>query len=361
MNIQFRSSLLWPVLALVLAGCGDDEQHEQADAAPGTPVTVAMAQTGDAVVTERTVGRIEAETAPMITAEVPGTVARVQVEIGDRVEEGQTLAELDSTDLGLALRQARAEVNRLRALSANQARTVERYRELRRAENVSAGMLEEAESQLTALQEQLDGAQSQLATGRRNLERSIIRAPVAGQIQTRQIAVGDYVAVNDPLFQIATNARLRVHLPFPEGAAGRLQSGQTAHLNAAAAPEHSVEQPIASLRPMLIAGARAIEALVFLDNPGGWVPGGSVNAEVEVARRSGAVLVPEISVVQRPAGSVVFVVDENDTVSQVPVTTGVKRGGQVEIRSGLNGGERIVADGAGFLTDGAKVQVSESP
>jgi RND family efflux transporter MFP subunit len=356
---RLLTSLPWIALALGLAACSADEAQEQAEAAPATPVTVVPAQTGEALVTEQTVGRIEAQTAPEIAAEVPGAVERIAVEIGDRVEKGQTLAELESTDLALALRQARAEVERLSALASNQEKTVERYRELRRTETLSVGMLEEAESQWIALKEQLDSAQSALANARRNLERATIRAPISGRVQARYISPGDYLRVNDPAFVIAADEKLRIHLPFPESVADRIRPGQIARLTTPSAPETVLEQPIASIRPVLTSGSRALEALLFADNPGGWLPGASVSAEVSVARREEAVLVPEVSVVRRPAGTVVFVLKDDGTVSQVLVTTGVKRGGQVEILSGLRGGEKVVADGAGFLTDGARVQVRE--
>lgn len=349
----------WFALSLSLAACSADEAQEQTEAAPATPVTVFQARTGEAVVVERTVGRIEARMAPEIDAEVPGTVERIAVEIGDRVEKGQTLASLESTDQALALRQARAEVDRLTALASNQQKTVERYRELRRTETLSEGALEEAESQWVALQKQLDGARSALANARRNLERATLRAPIAGRIQARYISPGDYVRVNDPAFVIAADDKLRIHLPFPESVADRIRPGQIARLTTPSAPGAVLEQPIASVRPVLVSGSRALEALLFTDNPGGWLPGASVSAEVAVARREGAVLVPEASVVRRPAGTVVFVLKGDGTVSQVPVSIGVKRGGRVEIRSGLAGGEKVVADGAGFLSDGARVQVRE--
>jgi len=356
-----NSPFLWFVLVLLLAGCSAEQPSEapdEADGTPATPVTAVAVTVADAVEIERTVGRIEAEIAPVVDAEVPGTVARVPANIGDRVEKGQILAELDSTDLALALRRARAEVRRLEALAANQARTVERYRNLRRRETLSEGALEEAEAQLTALREQLDGARSQLATARRNLEKAIIRAPVPGRIQARHITQGDYVTVNAPLFRIASDERLRIHLPFPEGTAGRIKPGSSARLTSPVAPDVTVEHPVTSLRPV-ISGSRALEAVLLIDNPGGWIPGASVTAEVEVARREGALMVPEVSVVRRPAGTVVFAVGDDGTVSEIPVTTGVKRSALVEIRSGLQGDERVVTDGAGFLTDGVKVQARE--
>jgi len=358
-----RPVLFFSILfALTLGGCGtaDEEPDQAKDETPGTPVTTTPVQPGEVLVLERTVGRIEAETAPVVDAEVPGTVARIHADAGEAVEAGDILAELDTTDLKIALRQATAEVGRLKALSSNQARTVERYVKLRKQNNLSEGMLEEAQSQLQALREQLESARSQLANARRDLEKATIKAPVSGRIQTRHVAPGDYVGVNAPLFQLAADSPLRIHLPFPETVAERVKPGQVVRLTAPIAPEITLEERIASLRPVLTRGSRAVEALIFLENPGAWAPGASVTAEVQIARRENAMLVPQISVVRRPAGTVVYVLNTDGTVSERPITTGVNRGGQVEIRAGLNGDEQVVVDGASFLTDGTKVQVREA-
>jgi len=71
-----------------------------------------------------------------------------------------------------------------------------------------------------------------------------------------------------------------------------------------------------------------------------------------------AVMVPDLSVVLRPAGDVVYVV-QGDKVAQRVVQVGAKQNGMVEILGGLNKGESVVVDGASFLTDQALVTVGK--
>jgi membrane fusion protein, multidrug efflux system len=87
---------------------------------------------------------------------------------------------------------------------------------------------------------------------------------------------------------------------------------------------------------------------------------GTVNAAVVIAQKTDVVMVPEQSVVLRPAGKVVYAVAEN-RAKQVVVETGVRKDGLVEILKGLEGGETIALDGAGFLTDNAPVALSKPP
>jgi multidrug efflux pump subunit AcrA (membrane-fusion protein) len=86
--------------------------------------------------------------------------------------------------------------------------------------------------------------------------------------------------------------------------------------------------------------------------------GASVRADVVLQRRPDAIMVPQVALVRRPAGDVVYVVEEQK-VREQPVRRGERNGEQVEIIEGLKGGETVAVDGAGFLTNGASISVVE--
>ena len=150
---------------------------------------------------------------------------------------------------------------------------------------------------------------------------------------------------------------LRVRLPFPETVGARLAVGQTVRMHAPLSAADVVEGSISELRPGLMGGSRAVEAIINVANPGSWRDGGSVNAEVVLDQRE-SVVVPNQSVVQRPEGQVVYLIEDGTARAQ-KVRVGVRARETVEILEGLEGGETIAVDSAGFLTDGADVQVSE--
>lgn len=341
MNVSPTTAVTAMALSLLVAcgGAGDGQEPERR-----LPVTAAEVRTGDVEVVETTVGRIEAATAPTVAAEVAGRVVEVARDAGDTVGAGELLARIDDSNY-------RNAVQRLSALHEQQARTVRRYRDLVARESVSQSLLDEAEAQLDALDAQLRDA-------RTDLDRTRVTAPVDGVIQRRFMSVGDFRGVGDPMYQVAALTRLRVSLPFPERVAGRLAIGQVVRLRVTSA-DVTVNAKISELRPMVGTGSRSLEAIVELDNPGNWRPGNSVSAEVVLATRTGQTLVPALSVVQRPAGSVVYVVD-GDTARQRVIEPGVRTNGEVEVRGGLSAGERVVVDGAGFLTDGARISVQDA-
>ncbi|MEO6696636.1 MAG: efflux RND transporter periplasmic adaptor subunit, partial [Gammaproteobacteria bacterium] len=295
-----------------------------------------------------------------VSAEVEGRVLQISADAGEHVQAGQLLAQLDTHDVVLKQDAARAEANRTKALLVNQQRVVHRFREMNGQKFVSQTQLQDAEAQLAALREQLKGAEALLAQTERALTKTRIVAPVSGRIEERKVSPGDFVSVGKPLFQIATTERLRVRLPFPETVADKIKPGLAVTLITPTAPDKIMPGRVKEIRPMIGTGSRSFDAIVEVENPGDWKPGASVNAVVVVEKHAQAVMVPELAVVLRPAGKVVYVIENNKALQRI-VQTGVRQDGFVEIVAGVAAGESVALDGAGFLTDQAHVNVQTAP
>lgn len=358
MNRGRRLFLGGLALALVtVSACGKDEQKPQGP--PPTMVTTAPAQAQNLQITQESIGSVDTQTAPFVAAEVAGRVTRLAVNVGEHVRAGQVLAELDPRDQQLTRQAAAAELNRVQALLRNQQRLVERYQKLVQQGFVSETALDNAESQLAAYREQAHAAQAQLEAAQRNLARTKIVAPITGRVEQRMVAIGDFVTVGKAVFQLTSSQTLRVHLPFPETLAAQLRPGQAARLSTPTAPGKTVEGRVSEIRPMVGVGSRSIDVIVDVPNPGDWRSGASVNGAIVVGERPNAVTVPEQSVVLRPAGEVVYVLNAGKAEQRV-VQTGLRQGGLVEIQSGVKAGETVIVDGASFLTDKAPVAVQKT-
>ncbi len=344
------------LLSVMLGACGGSEPPV-ADVVRRVSITATTAAQRPVEVIEESIGYIDTQTSPLVAAEVAGRLLEVRVDVGQAVEAGQVLARIEAVDYQNELRSTGTEVARLVALVENQRRVVARYRSLGEDRFVSETALDEAQSQLTALTEQLGTAQARRDMAARGVHKTAVLAPVAGVIQQRMVSTGTYVNNGQALFQIATRASLQVHLPLPETVLGRLRIGQTVYLTTPTAPGQIVTGTLTELRPMISAGSRAGEAIVELANPGDWSPGASVAGRVVLERRD-SVVVPAVSVVLRPAGQVAYVID-GDTVRQARVQVGERLGNEVEIVSGLAAGDRIAVDGAAYLSDGAHIKVRE--
>lgn len=338
---------------MLLAACGQQNGQEVTASPPATLVTVIVAQTRDLEIREEAIGTLEGLIDPTIAAEVPARVMRVLVHAGDTVKRGQLIAVLDAQDIVLQRREAHAEIARLRALLANQDKIVERNARLVQQNFISQNALDTLTTEQDALRQQLEGAEARLATIEHSDSKTRVLAPLEGRVETQVVSVGDYVKIGDPLFRIIGTQRLRAHLPFPETVAARLKPGQKVRLTTPTAPDEVVITRIKDINP-LIGDNRAADVIADVVDHVGWHPGASVNGAVVLGERNGAVVVPEASVVLRPAGEVVYVI-EGKTARQRIVKIGLRDQGMVEILEGLKAGETVAVDGAAYLTDKAAV------
>ena len=344
-NMRTTPSILIPCVlgaALLLPGCAKKPEEQKKAGPPAAIITVAQAQSRPMQVLEQSVGDVDSATAPKVGAEVAGRIIKVYVDIGDPVKKGQVLAEIDPTDYS-------SDAKRLEAQAVTQRKLAERYRDLARKGFISPSALESYEAQDVAAREQYTRAS-------KNLSRARIVSPVDGRVDNRLVSVGDWIDLGKPVFQLSASENLRIRLPFPETVASRIKVGQTVKLSTPTAPGSIVTGKIEQVQQMVGSTARSFDAIVEVKNPGGWKPGASVNGAVVLEEHTQAVAVPEVSVVLRPVGKVVYAIENGKTAQHI-VTTGVRQDGLVEILSGLSAGETVAVDGAGFLTDKAAVSV----
>lgn len=186
-----------------------------------------------------------------------------------------------------------------------------------------------------------------------------IAAAAQDTITITESAVGAETAIVSGLGYDPTRLKTStyIRLPFPEHIAAQLKVGQPVTLASFAKPDATATGHIREIRPALDRSTSSREVIV--STPRGWQPQGSVRGEVALGVRKNAVVVPEQAVVLRPAGSVVYVTN-SDTVSERKIEKGVVRDGKVEVVSGLKPGERVVVDGAGMLSNGAKIKARET-
>ena len=368
MTIATRRLALLGLVVIVLAAglgayffAGDGRAARKAEkgAAKGGPqavlITSAVVQARTLEVYEEVVGTIENVIDPTIGAEVAGRVTRVAGFTGKKVAKGELIAEIDAADFHIQARADQAEIGRLTGLLEQQQKVVERQTKLVERGFISQNVVDDTIAQRNALRQQLAAARARAEATGRGLTKSRVLAPVDGEIETQIVAVGDYVKVGDPLFRMVGVQQMRVHLLLPEAAATRIKPGLKVVLSPPAAPEQLLEARIDEIKPTLGINNRALDAIVKISGAGNlFRGGGTVNARIVTRTLESALMVPEHSVILRPAGKVVYAL-EGGVARQRVVETGMRQDGLQEITKGLAAGETVAVDGAGFLTDGAAV------
>jgi membrane fusion protein, multidrug efflux system len=348
------------LLSLLLLGCGtssDNNTEKNGDKRDIKPTLVTVTQVKNQAVqtTETAIGSLEGLIDPTVASELAARVVNVHVSPGETVSKGQLIATLDATDFGMQRNEQQAEVARIQALMDNQAKIVARNQALVDKKFISQNVVDNDVAQQNVLKQQLAAAKARASSINHNSSKSKIVAPVSGVVEKKLVDTGDYVRVGDPIVQIISKQRLRAHLPFPEHIGAQLKPGLRVRLSTPTS-EKPVDSVIRELKPMITEGSRTIDVIADVVDEMSWQPGGSVTGTVVLGEHSAAMMIPEQSLVLRPAGEVVYVV-RNNVAYQAIVKTGLRQDGLIEVLEGLSANDLIVVDGAGFLTDKADVSV----
>lgn len=358
----FYSRLILASIVILSSACSNQSSSSQEKAADKngmkpTLVTVTTIKQQAVELTEDTVGTLEGLIDPTVAAEVAGRVVKVHVSPGEQVKQGQLLATIDAADFTMQRNEAQAEINRIQALLENQAKIVARNQALVDKNFIAQTAVDNDKAQQNVLKQQLEAAKARVGSINHNSSKTRVVSPVNGTVETRVVSDGDYLRVGDPIMQIISRQKLRAHLPFPEHIGAKLKPGLKVRLTTPSSSK-TVETVIHELKPLIAEGSRTVDVIADVVNEPDWQPGATVNGSVVLGEESAALMIPEQSLVLRPAGEVVYVVRDG-IAYQAVVKTGYKKNGQIELIDGLQPDATIVVDGAGFLTDKAPVTISK--
>ena len=346
---HFTTAMLMLSLTVALvSGCGVGEASVAADseikAATPIPVETALASRGDILATYETTSTIASDADAPAVAKVAGEVVRLLVEEGDRVSQGQVLAELDGDRLRLEMLSAKANLDQVRS-------EYERYTDLAARGLVSEAMFEGLKYDLEALD-----AAYKLA--RLNLDYSRIRAPIDGVVSSRDIKLGQSIDISDVAFRITDTSELLAYLQIPQSELDKILAGQTATLRVDAMPDTTFSAKIARISPTIDMRNGTFRATAFIDNRSAELaPGMFARFSIAYERHTDALVIPRAALVEEDDQTSVYVVADG-AVSRRTIEVGIESGDLVEVVGGLAGDEEIVVTGQSSLRDGSKVLAS---
>lgn len=340
-------------LALAQACGGGGPAPELATTAP-VRVATAQVELSRVPLTVEATGAVEPRVSVSPGTKIMGRVERVPVDLGDRVEKGQVLAELEQRDLAAAVEQARAAVAVAEANLDNARAQFRRMSELRARGSVTEKGLEDATSAFRVAEAQLAQAQAARAAAEVTLSYARIESPVSGHVTAKHVEAGDMAAPGMPMFTVEDASTVIVAIRLPESEVVGLETGHPARVRVDAI-DGTFEGTVDRVVPAGDPASRTFRVEARLPNPAGALKSGMfARATLERGERD-AVLVPRSAVVERGQLRGVYVLDEG--VARLRwIRLGRERGDAIEILSGLVPGERYVpAPPAGFA-DGTPVE-----
>lgn len=377
-----------PAVALIafLAGCGGKKDSHSAKTAPAAapvPVQVIEAALADAPATYEAVGTVRARTTGVVSAKVMGYVREVKAGVGDQVQAGQLLVELDARDLDTQVRQAEAaqqearnaeqEVNNAAASAKAQLElaqvTFKRMEDLFRKKSISNQEFDEASARLKVAQASYEmtlSKQQQVRAKVKQADEAVqaarimrgyarITAPFAGIVVEKKVEPGNLALPGAPLFIIEQAGGFRLEVPVEESKKPLIRVGSpvTVHLEAL---QRSIPARVSEVVPAVDPMSRTYT--VKIDLPG--IPllhsGMFGRAVFPLGASKKALMVPAGAIIEQGQVTSVIVADGNIARHRL-VTTGVRGQNKVEILSGLTPGEKVVFPRPANLADGARLEV----
>ena len=359
-----RKLACWSV-ALAMAGtfaCGGEEEAEesagqnQRGGRPGMGGMGAMARTGASIPVEvKTVGRgniaatlltytsLEAERHVDVVSRTQGLVKTILVEEGDRVEEGQPLAQLDTDALELTLREREVNMNSLES-------SYNRSQELLEQELLSSQEFEQTKFQYEAASAQYESAKLQLAY-------ATVRSPFAGIITERLIEVGNLVNANDVVFRTADLDPLLARIYVPEKDIGQVRAGQSVRINVEGSDRTHTGR-VARISPIVDPQSGTVKVTVEIrDRRGTLRPGMFTTVNLVIAINEDVLQIEKKALVAEAEGSYAFLFQDG-TAEKRLIELGIAEGDYVEVLSGLSDGDSIITVGQEGLRNGAPVRIA---
>jgi HlyD family secretion protein len=335
--------------------------------------TVRVLTPGEASQVLTATGYTYARERASVGAKIIGRVERLLVDEGDRVRRGDTIAVLDSDDLVAELQQRRAALLEARANLADAQRQESRFARLLAEKAIAQAEYDAEATRLEVTEAHVAVAEANLANARARLQYAVIRAPIPGVVIERRIEVGEMVAPGGFTTQQATGAIVRIANPesleveadINESYISRLSLGQPSVIRVDAVPGREYRGRLRQIVPTADRQRAVVQVKVTIDDRDDrLLPDMSCNVtflEEESQAESTAVggpmvVAPQASVLQDADGSHVYVLVD-DRVRRIAVELGEEVGDDVEIRSGLSGGERVAVTGFAGLEDGRRVRI----
>lgn len=302
-------------------------------------------------------GELRAVERSTIAAEISGRITEILRDAGDAVAANEILLRIDPEKRELELANVRARLAETKAASSEAKREQRRIAQLHERGATSESQLDSANTALESAESRQRAAEAQLGEAERALRDADIRAPFAALVAQRMVSRGEYVVPGTSLYDLVAMDPIKVEFHLPERDSGRVTLDQPVAVRVAPLPDRVFEARISMVSPVIDPRTRTLRVEARLANPEGSLrPGLFARIDVGVARRSGVVIVPEESVMQRALGPIVFTVDDDSRVHQRDVRTGNHRRGAVEIESGVQPGEWVVTSGQSRLLDGLMVR-----
>ena len=351
------------ILVFGLQGCSEKKQEATEQPVRGLRAYKVAAKAESRV--RRFPSVLQPADVSSLSFEIGGQLKAVTLTVGQKVQLGDVLAEIDPRSLQTQVEQASAGVQQAQAQLDNAEADFQRKEELLKRGVATQAVFDQSKAAQLSSRAQLDQAQRQLELANHNLDRSKLLAPFSGTIARVEVKSFAQVAAGQPIVTLYSDDRLEMSFLVPSPTFQSLAVGQVVDVKVADLPDLSLKGEIREL------GSKAEQVSAFpvvvrLENSApGLNAGMSVEVTIEeplIGGRSGflvplSVLAPEGGKELQGAGTVFLYDSGSSTVKKHNITLGAVRDNRLVVTEGLGAGDIVASAGVSYLIDGQKVKL----
>lgn len=362
------------LLAVVYAVAAPPRENAGArNAAPNASapeVAVATARLEAASIYVRSVGTVRPIKSVQVLPLVDGPIMRVGFVDGQTVAQGDVLFEIDARPYQAALAQAEGQLARDQADLEAAGRDLARTEQLAKNGYATGQALDQQKSRVGQLNAALKTDQGRIAQARIDLDRTTIRAPIAGRVGAAAVTEGNVVRAGQTIALTSINLLAPIEVQFTVQqerlqeiqARVQQQKNLVAHVSNSENTKRLADGALTFIDNRVDPTTGTVQMKARFDNVDGalW-PGQFVNVELELERRPQAVVIDSRAIQTGPDGRYVFVIGADDTVEARPVKLAVLEDKSAIVSEGLAGGERVVVDGQLKIQPNGKVRIRATP
>ncbi|MBC8367544.1 efflux RND transporter periplasmic adaptor subunit [bacterium] len=364
--MKFLRILTPALLLLLVVGCGKAPENEakadgenepqKVESARAVPVVVQQVRPSRFTVTLSPGGSTEAWREVDMAAQVGGTVLRVPHEIGDIVEKGDLLVEIDKRLYSAGVQQAKAGLLAAEGAHYQAQRNLERSRSLKENDRISDVEFEAVKLGALQAESGMLAARAALDLASKSLEDCEIRAPFKGRVAMLIPEVGEQVAPGMPMAAVVDLSSVLIRASISERDAVRIQKGMPVDIFIPALQDMRFEGEVHSLGVRSDMRTRSFPLEILVPNVDGILLSGmSARSSIRLEDRAGAIVIPAGAVVEQYGEPIVFTMQEG-VARRKNIRLGMREGDRVEVLEGLGAGEELIVQGQWSVNDGTAVE-----
>lgn len=392
---RYLALVLATITIFSLTGCGSKNVEEKKE--ESIAVSVQAVNSGEIKNTNTFTGTAKAKDETNVSVEIGGTVENVNVELGQKVNAGDTLLTIKDDDVQDGIKTARAAVESAQANSESNveqtkissekalkdaqlaydeakrnyeiktqlynadAISEDDYKQVEKGYNQAKQALDSAIKSYDELlpiveesgRKQVEQAQASYDVQMRNIDKITLTSPVNGVITAKKCNKNEQIGQGQVAFTISSSDILQIDLLVTANDIGKFTVGHKVKVTIG---DEETQGTIQSVPEVIGNTASFYTVEVIVDNSNGKFKSGSAaEVEVSIEQQDNAINIPKKAVFEDEGKKYVYIVTKDKKAKKVEVQTGIETENRVEIKSGISASDTVVIEGLSLIGDGTKL------